>query len=239
MGEAMQFKFTRRGLLATAGAAALLPGLPHALMAASGVPPTSLSADAALERLMEGNSRYAANLHLHGPAADREALATGQAPFAVVLACADSRVAPELVFDQGPGGLFTIRLAGNFVTDYGLASIEYAVEYLQVPLVMVMGHSGCGAVSAAVDAVESDARFPGELDKLVGRITPVVRDLNGQQDEGANGEKLLDQAIRENARRNARLLESEGAILPQRVREGRLRVVAALHDLAGGHVYLV
>lgn len=237
MSEERWIRFSRRGLLATAGAAALLPGLPQALIAASGVPPTDLSADEALERLMEGNARYAANLRLHGPATDRDALASGQAPFAVVLACADSRVAPELLFDQGPGDIFTIRLAGNFVTDYGLASIEYAVEYLQVPLVLVMGHSSCGAVGAAIDAVKSEARFPGELDKLVDRITPVVRDLQAQHTESDHD--LLDETIRENARRNARLLESDGAVLPQRVREGGLRVMAALHDLADGRVHLI
>ncbi len=108
--------------------------------------PNAISPDAALQRLMQGNERYAANAPDHKDySAGRAARVSAQFPIAAILSCADSRVSSELAFDQGPGDLFVVRLAGNFLDDDGLASLEYAVRFLDVPLLMVLGHSNCGA----------------------------------------------------------------------------------------------
>src|SRR3712207_3984048 len=106
--------------------------------------------------------------------AGRVARAAVQYPFAAILSCADSRVSPELAFDQGPGELFVVRLAGNFVNDDGLASLEYGTRFLGVPLVMILGHSNCGAVSATIKVLQEGAALPGHLPELVNSIKPAV-----------------------------------------------------------------
>lgn len=228
---------SRRRLMAlgAAGAvAAALPAVRRGHAASPAVPPTELSADAVLERLLDGNARFSAGEHLERPPTDWAALARGQAPVAVILGCADSRVPIELVFDQGPGDLFVVRVAGNFVTAYGLASIEYAVAFLQVPLVVVLGHGSCGAVGAAVEAVQRDAHFPGEIDRLVEHLTPAVRRA---RDAGAGD--LVEAAVEENVRENVARLETAGEVLPPLVAGGRLRVVGAVDDIASGRVRLI
>ncbi len=128
--------------------------------------------DLALEKLMDGNRRYQVTnqTYPHQTVARRQALRERQKPFAVILSCADSRVPPELIFDQGLGDLFVIRVAGHVVDDAVLASAEFAVTVLSVPLVMVLGHSQCGAVQAAIRGGE----LPGNLPKLVAAIQPAV-----------------------------------------------------------------
>jgi len=227
----------RRLLTAGAGlaAAAVWPAGRPAKASGSLLRPGGMpSAEEALALLMEGNERFAAGEPLNRPEPDWGALAQGQAPIAVVLGCADSRVPPELVFDQGPGDLFVVRVAGNFVTSYGLASIEYAIAFLQTPLVVVMGHSGCGAVGAAVEVVRNGIDLPGELNRLVGEITPVVRRV-----EESGPDDLLAASIEENVLENVRRLTSAGEVLPQRIAEGKLRVVGAVDDIASAHVRLL
>src|SRR4051795_13565486 len=131
-------------------------------------PARSLPADRALARLLEGNGRYARHKEQHPDEtlARRKELETGQHPFAVILSCADSRVPPELVFDQGLGDLFVIRVAGNIADDDVLGSIEYAVEHLHTKLILVLGHEKCGAVSAAVEGNHD----PGHLESLLSAI---------------------------------------------------------------------
>src|SRR5437899_1780623 len=125
-------------------------------------PPNAIKPADALQRLMEGNVRYAANTpNERDFSSGRAARAQVQYPIAAILSCADSRVAPELAFDQGPGDLFVVRVAGNIVTPDLLASLEYGVEFLGVPLVMVLGHSGCGAVDAAIKVLKTKAVLPG------------------------------------------------------------------------------
>jgi carbonic anhydrase len=110
---------------------------------------------------MEGNARYVAKKPAHRDfSAGRAARTRSQYPVAAILSCADSRVAPEFAFDQGPGDLFVVRLAGNFANDDGLASLEYAVKFLGVPLVMVLGHANCGAIGAAIKVVDDNAELP-------------------------------------------------------------------------------
>src|SRR5262245_58086051 len=138
---------SRRAIVAGAAALAVSPWTAgSAWPQGAAAPPSTVSPDAALVRLTEGNARYAANApQMRDYSAGRAARAQSQHPIAAVLACADSRVAPEFVFDQGPGDLFVVRVAGNIASRDGIASLEYAVRYLNAPLVVVLGHSGCGA----------------------------------------------------------------------------------------------
>ena len=135
----------------------------------------AISPDEALKRIMAGNARYAANTARNKDfSAGRAARAVGQHPIAAILSCANSRLSPELAFDQGPGELFVVRLAGNFVNDDGLASIEYGLKFLGIPLVVVLGHSNCGAVDATIKVVKDGAELPGHLPDLVNSIRPAV-----------------------------------------------------------------
>lgn len=127
-----------------------------------------ISPKEALDRLIEGNKRYIAGTPLPLEfSKTREALSSGQNPYACILGCADSRVAPELCFDAGIGDLFVTRVAGNFVTPQILASLEYGTEFLGAPLIMVLGHTKCGAIDATIKSIKDDAVFPGHIQNLV------------------------------------------------------------------------
>ena len=198
-------------------------------------PPNAVSPDEALRRLMEGNQRYAANNPaIKDFAAGRAAGATAQYPFAAVLGCADSRVAPELAFDQGLGEVFVVRLAGNFVNDDGLASLEYGVRFLGVPLIMVLGHSNCGAIDATIKVLKDDARLPGRLPELARSIEPAV-----EAARKTNASNLLDEAIVENVRHNVARLSGAKPIVSEAVTARKVRVVGGVYDLATGVVKLV
>lgn len=169
-------RLSRRSLLwggaAFASAAALSL---RDVSAQSAAPQNAISPDEALKRLMDGNARYAANTSANKDySAGRAARTTAQYPFAAILSCADSRVAPELAFDQAPGDLFVVRVAGNFVNDDGLASLEYTVKFLNTPLVMVLGHTNCGAVDAAIKVLKDKVTLPGHLPQLIHEIKPAV-----------------------------------------------------------------
>lgn len=229
-------RVSRRGLLrgglALAGAAAAgLPALPVLAQAAL----NAISPDLALSRVMEGNARYAANTAVNKDfSAGRAARAQAQYPIAAIVSCADARVAPELVFDQGPGELFVTRVAGNFVNDDGLASLEYGVKFLGVPLIMVLGHSGCGAVSATIKVVQEGAVLPGHLPALVGALKPGI--------EAAIARKpadLLQEATAENVRHNVRRLQGATPIVSELVSAGKVKVVGGVYDIASGRVALV
>ena len=125
---------------------------------------------------MQGNARYTANSPSNKDfSAGRVARVEAQYPIAAIVGCADSRVAPELAFDQGPGDLFVVRVAGNFVNDDMLASLEYGVEFLGVPLIMVLGHTNCGAITATVKVIQEGARLPGHLPDLLRSLKPAVQ----------------------------------------------------------------
>ncbi len=227
--------FSRRGLL-TLGAAAAWTGalaIPaFAQEAAAPTAPNAISPDEALKRLMDGNARYAANAPVTKDySAGRAARVAKQYPFAAILSCANSRVAPELAFDEGPGQLFVVRVAGNFVDDDGLASLEYGVKFLGVPLIMVLGHTNCGAVDATIKAVKDNAKLPGHLPDLVRAIKPAV-----EAAKRAKAENLLDAAIAENVRLNVGRLNKAKPIVSAFVADGRVKVVGAVYDLATGKV---
>src|SRR5271169_3679623 len=162
----------RRVVLSAAGllAAAPLAGMAQAQPVAAASTP-----DAALNLLIEGNARYVANQpREHDFSAARAARAQGQAPFAAILGCADSRVAPELAFDQAPGELFVVRVAGNFLTPDGLGSLEFGAAVLGTKLIMVLGHSSCGAVDATVAALQKGNNLPGHIADLVRAMKPGI-----------------------------------------------------------------
>jgi carbonic anhydrase len=184
--------------------------------------------DAALARLKAGNERFVSGKlsHPNQSPARRTKLAEGQRPFAIILGCADSRTAPELVFDQGLGDLFVVRTAGNVVDDIALGSIEYAVEHLGASLIVVLGHENCGAVKATVDG----GKLPGHLPAIARAIRPAVKASAGQPGD------RLDNAVLENARLEASRLVHSKPILQKLVAEGKVRVIPARYDLDTGRV---
>lgn len=194
-------------------------------------PGNVLSPDDALERLKAGNRRYVEGVALrHDFRAEREALSKGQNPFAAILSCADSRIAPEYAFDAGRGDLFVVRVAGNFATDDGIASLEYAVDVLQTPLIMVLGHQSCGAVSATIKSLKDNTTLPGHLPSLVAGLAPAVRAVLDQPGD------TLDNAIDQNVRLTMARLEKATPILSRYVGEGRVRVVGGTYQLNTGTI---
>jgi carbonic anhydrase len=191
--------------------------------------------DEALQRLVEGNARYVAGQRTRTDfSVGRAALAKSQHPFAAILTCADSRVAPELVFDQGPGDLFVVRVAGNFVNDDGLASLEYAVNFLETPLIMVLGHSSCGAVDAAVKVVRDGLVLPGHLPEMIEPIRPAAETALAQSPADP-----LATAISANVHNAVARLEAAEPILAERMGNKSLRIVGAHYDLETGQVALL
>lgn len=188
-------------------------------------------AAAALRLLKQGNRRWRRydSRHPNEDRARREEMAQGQAPFAVVLACGDSRVPPELVFDRGLGDLFTVRSAGQVLDESVLGSISYAAEHLAVPLIVVLGHSSCGAVTAAVEAHRTGEVPHGHVGYLVEGILPVVEST---PDDGGD---FVDACVRANAEYIADLLRADED-LRERVESGLLDVVPARYDLETSEV---
>lgn len=189
--------------------------------------------DEALERLLVGNRRYAAmrQMHPRQTTYHRQTLVEGQHPFASILSCSDSRVPSELIFDQGLGDLFIVRTAGHAVNDLVLASLEYAVYALHVPLIMVMGHAQCGAVTAVMRA-EAD-HLPGHLPQLAALLRPAMSGVDTTSDD------VIGHAIRANSRATARYLAASSPILGAALRADTLKIAAAHYDLATGLVELL
>ena len=203
------------------------------LVEAAEVHPPAVSPDEALGRLKHGNaifSRGGASIALPTVARIAE-LSKGQKPFAVVVGCSDSRTGPELIFDCNLGELFVVRVAGSTVSQEGLGSIVYAVEHLGAPLVVVLGHTKCGAVGAAVDVATKHAHLHGALLNMVLPIIPSV--LEAREKHPAD---LQDAAIRQNVRDVAARLKTADGMLAGRLSEGRLKIVSATYDLASGLV---
>src|SRR5579863_3389829 len=231
----------RRGVLklatAAAAAAATLALAPHALAAKAKAPPKPenvLSPDAALKRLMQGNARYVEGVsRRHDFKHEREALTRGQNPFAAVLSCADSRIAPEYCFDTARGDVFVCRVAGNFASDDIVASLEYAVEVLNTPLIMVLGHGACGAVDATIKSIKDGTTLPGHLPALVNAISPAVKDVQGQPGD------VLANAIRRNVILNVEKLKKAAPILSAAADAKKIRVVGGVYELSSGRVSLV
>lgn len=226
----------RRFLGLAAGLTAGLALAPAAFAKDTKPPPKPqnvLSPDAALERLMKGNGRYVDGVsRRHDFKIEREALAGGQNPFAAILSCADSRIAPEYAFDSGRGDLFVCRVAGNFANDDTVASLEYANAILNTPLFMVLGHESCGAVDATIKSLKDNTTLPGHLPSLVAAIAPAVKASMDQPGD------LLRNATRRNVLDNVAKLKSATPILSEAVAKGKIKVVGGIYRLGDGKVEL-
>lgn len=210
-------------------AAALLA--PAAALPSDHAAPVAPSPAAVLDQLKAGNARFVAGKPAHpdGSVARRRDLSKGQNPKAIVLGCSDSRVPPELIFDEGLGDLFVVRVAGNVADPVNLGSVEYAAEHLGTPVVVVLGHHSCGAVKATA---ESGGKAEGNIGAIVAEIAPAV-----ERARAAPGkEGLLDDAAHANARRTAAALTERSPVLKHLVEEGKLKVAVAVYDLASGKV---
>ena len=186
------------------------------------------AADKALQELKAGNDHHVNHryTHPHETPMRQHELAGGQNPHAVILGCADSRVPPEIIFDQGLGDLFTVRVAGNVAGVNELASIEYAVEHLHTPLLVVMGHQKCGAVSAAVEGGEAS----GHLPELIKAIQPAVEKAKGMPGD------VIENAVRSNVEMVVQQLSTSQPVLAPLVNEDKLRIVGAVYSLDTGKV---
>src|SRR6266704_4147899 len=183
----------------------------------------------AISKLKEGNGRYTSgNLQHPGQTAERRTeLANTQHPFATIVSCSDSRVPPEIVFDQGLGDLFIVRVAGNVINDEGLGSIEYSVDHLGTRLILVLGHQSCGAVKAARETIAAKGKAPGHIESLVAAIKPAVEST-------ANGD--LDATIKANVKNVVKALRSSTPILKAKVDSGEIQVIGGYYSLDTGAV---
>lgn len=194
-------------------------------------PENVMSPDEALARLMEGNDRYQRGVaKRHDFIAEREALISGQNPYAGILSCADSRIAPEYAFDTSRGDLLVVRVAGNFVNPDNLASFEYAVEVLKTPLLLVLGHEDCGAVKSTIKSIKENTPLPGHLPSLVAALSPAVKAVAGKPGDE------LENSTRENVRLSTETLKTATPILSAAVAEKRVKVVGGIYRLADGRV---
>lgn len=193
-----------------------------------------ISADEALARLLDGNRRFLKGeaAHPNAGAGRRAELAAGQAPFAAVLTCSDSRVPPELLFDQGLGDIFTVRVAGNIAGSSEQGSIEYAAEHLATPVIMVLGHTSCGAVKATA----AGGHVEGHLASVVKGIEPAVKAVKAR---GARGPELAAEAVEENVRLNALALLRKNPVVRKLAADGKVKVVPAVYDISTGEVRLL
>ena len=193
----------------------------------------AVSAKEALQRLLDGNARFACGeqRHPHEAVDWRTHLENEQHPFAVVLGCSDSRVSPELIFDQGIGDLFVVRVAGNVVDTDVTASVEYAIDHLDTRLIMVMGHTNCGAVSATVDHLADSDAEPAEVVSLLFRIEPAVVGVPSD----LSHKEQVDWAVRRNVELSVRRLSCVPD-LRKRLDAGSIKLVGAVYDMHTGTV---
>jgi carbonic anhydrase len=185
------------------------------------------TAEQAWQCLKDGNERFAADQLgcKDVGSAKRKELTAGQHPFAIVLSCADSRVPPEIIFNQGLGNLFVVRVAGNISEPFSLGSIDYAVEHLHVPMIVVLGHEKCGAVAAAL----GDDKLAGNLGRLIGEIHVGER-------RSANKDEALADGVENNARFQAKSLTERSDVIREHVEQKKLQIVVGVYGLATGKV---
>jgi carbonic anhydrase len=197
-------------------------------------PENVVSPDTSLKRLMEGNQRYLEGVaRRHDFKHEREALAGGQNPYAAILSCADSRISPEYAFDTGRGDLFVCRVAGNFATEETVASLEYAIAVLGVPLILVLGHDACGAVDATIKSLKDGKPLPGHMPSLVTGLAPSVKAVAEQPGN------VLDNAILQNVKDTVAKLKAATPILSAAVEQSKITVVGGIYRLKNGKVDMV
>jgi carbonic anhydrase len=232
----MKMTLSRRFSLGALGCAIcagfMAPSLPAG--AAEPVTKTTLTPDQALARLMEGNRRFVADdpQRPNISSSRRRELAGGQAPFATIVGCSDSRTPAEILLGAGLGEIFVARVAGNTLPAALGGSIAYGIHALGTPIVMVLGHERCGAVTAAVDVVTKGAIVPPVMQAMLAPIIFAVNAVKGQPGD------LIDNVVRENARIGARALNSD-PLLADMARGGKLKVVAGYYDLDDGKIEIL
>lgn len=183
-------------------------------------------------KLIEGNKRFLTGNVLQKDISDakRKELSKGQNPFAIVLTCSDSRVAPEIIFDQGLGELFVVRTAGNVVDPIALGSIEYAAEHLNVPLLVILGHTQCGAVKASLDA---KGKPEGNIGSIIKKILPAVKKAKLKS---ISKEDILSNAIKENVLLVEKDIVKNSRVIKHLIEKNELKVIKAIYDLSSGKV---
>lgn len=227
---------SRRRFLSWSAAGAAMSVVGAAGLAMPAYAATAMSPDEALEKLKQGNQRFvsAPQLCEADMISTRDAVAKGQSPWATVLTCADSRVSPELLFGGvGMGELFVCRNAGNIADDDVLGTIEYGAEHLGSPLIVVLGHERCGAVSAACEVAEKGTELPGFIGKMVEGILPAARSQLGKAGD------FVDNTVIENARLMAEKIGTQSEIVSHLVHEGKVKIVYGRYDLDSGEVQLL
>jgi len=228
---------TKRGILckvvSLAAVVAATAGLALASAGSAGI-----TAEEALQKLLDGNKNYVASKLGTCAATDaqaREKLAKTQHPYAIILSCSDSRVPPELIFDKSLGEIFVVRVAGNVPDPVVLGSVEYAAEHLHTPLVMVLGHERCGAVTATVDA---KGKVEGNIGAIVKEIAPSSAKAK-KISKGKSHDEIVECAIDLNAKAVAAALPKRSKIIAELAKEGKLKIVTAKYDLDDGKVTLL
>jgi carbonic anhydrase len=197
-------------------------------------PQNVLSPDAALALLRQGNQRYVDGVsRRHDFKHEREALAGGQNPYAGILSCADSRIAPEYAFDSGRGDLFVCRVAGNFANTDSIASLEYGVAVLGTPLILVLGHDSCGAIDATIKSLKDNTTLPGQMPSLVAGLAPAVKAVSQQPGN------LADNAIRQNVIDTVAKLKAATPVLKSAVEQNKLKVAGGIYRLRDGRVDMI
>jgi carbonic anhydrase len=189
--------------------------------------------DDALKLLKAGNERFQKNelRQVDLSSTKREKLVNAQHPFAVIVACSDSRVPPEFIFNQGLGDLFVVRVAGNVIDKIELGSVEYAVKHLKTPLIVVMGHEHCGAVEAAVEANGKNQH--GNIGAIIDKIEPSVEKVKSKD---LQGEKLVEQVTNENINNSSREIKESSKVIKEELKKGKIKIVEAKYILESGKV---
>lgn len=195
----------------------------------------SEKADESLTKLQDGNRRFVNGALAYKDMGDakRKELAKGQKPFAIVVTCSDSRVAPELLFDQGLGEIFVVRVAGNVVDPIAIGSIEYAAEHLGSSLIIVLGHEKCGAVAAALDL---KGKPEGNIGAILKKIMPAVKTA---KKKGGTKDEILDAAVQENVKNTSSEIMKKSKIVKELVHEGKLKIVTGEYSLTTGSVAML
>lgn len=198
----------------------------------------TMTPEKALQYLVEGNDRFVNNLKAHRNLLEQvNETSEGQFPFATILSCIDSRVSAELIFDQGLGDIFSIRIAGNFINEDILGSMEFASKLAGTKLIMVLGHTSCGAIKGACDHVRM-----GHLTNLVNKIEPAVYETKEPKDESLRNSsnlEFVDAVSHRNVERSLENIRERSAILAQMEKKGEIKLVGAMYDLSTGEVTLV
>jgi carbonic anhydrase len=203
-------------------------------------PPSDVPWVDALAQLREGNERYRSNApNVRDFSAGRAARALSQAPFAAIVSCADSRVAPELTFDQNPGDLFVCRVAGHVVNTDIVASLEYAVGFLGTKLIFVLGHSKCGAVDASIKVLRQGAELPGHIQDLAIAIAPAVARAHKHHPGITPGAQTLAASVHENVHLQMERIVTRSAVLSEALRDGKIGIAGGIYHLDSGEIEFV